>query len=421
MLACVRPRLLPFWPVSETLLRPFCRPEINNAVLLALFATLLIALLQLRVAALFVVASALLAALMALDFWRLFYYQYWWWLVTAVAVGQTFSVARVWLAFLYTFAGLTKLVKRDFYEWIGPQTMLPVVLMLERCRLVPAGGANAPQRRVALGRSLAFVAVLSETVLGLILVADVVSARGIVPQWLLTLASFGNLAMHTYIIVGIGVFNNVRTFWSWNGMCACVTQLVFSRAFNSAADNEAFGWVALAATLVLAVYPLSLLIGDGWCLDATMGHAYFVSGWFGTSTLLLPKSCLDRLPREMFGQSIPCICASEQSERFEEIVSVVCTAFAGRESELRAHLGLRGCGALADALREATFACDATMVDVQFRVDADDVHKEYFGTHLSSFWRALAHERFGTRAGVHVLQRQYRLWSAPIDRVKLLN
>jgi hypothetical protein len=419
MLAVLRPRVLPFWPVSETLLRPFCRPEINNSFLFSLFATLFIALIQLRVDALFVVCAVLLAALMALDFWRVFYYQYWWWLLIGVASGQSFTVARVWLAFLYFFSGLAKLVKADFYEWLGPQTMLPVVLMLERCRL--SRGGDAYERRLALGRSLAFVAVLAETLLGLVLVTDVVTERETVPHWLLTLATVGNFAMHAYIILGIGVFNNVRTFWCWNGMCACITQLVFARAFNGAAESESFGWTSLAATIVLAIYPLSLYIGAGWCLDATMGHAYFVSGWFGSSVLLLPKSCRDRLPNELFGQEIPCICATEQSKRFEEIVQVVCTAFTGRESELRAHLSLSGSGSLADELREATFACDSTMVDIQFRVNADDVHKEYFGTHLSSFWRALAHEHFHTRAGVHVLQNEYRFWSEPIDRVVLLH
>lgn len=414
MLAVLRKRTLPFWPVSETLLRPFCRPAINNILLVSLFLLLFIALFAPHNATVLAACVVAFAALIAMDWWRVFYYQYWWWLMAALAFEQPFTVARVWLAALYTFSGLAKLVKRDFYEWVGPQTMLPVILILEKCRLVPT---LDDARGLALGRKLACAAVLVETLLGLVLVVDVVYMRGFAPEWLLAT----NLAMHLYIIVGIGVFNNIRTFWSWNGMCACITQLVFSRAFNAAAEDETFGWLSVAATLVLAIYPLSLFVGDGWCLDATMGHAYFVTGWFGVSTLLLPlKGCRERLPSELFGQPIPCFSATEERDRFESIIRAVCKAFKGRENELLTHLGLTTTNTLADELLQSTFACDTTMIDVQFRVDAQDVHKEYFSTHLSSFWRALAHEHFGTHSGVHVLRHQYRSWSAPIDRVTLL-
>lgn len=214
-----RKRTLPYWSVPcepfLSLARLFLRaPVVANLLSFALIGSLFAA--SFFSAAFLVPASVCLALACLLDLWKLFYYSYWWFLITALALGTQQRTTQIYLASLYFYSGLTKLLKPDFYRVTAPSTMQPFVELLNR---VVSRGTNEQKAAVIGG-----VGVFLEALLGAVLGLYAYDAT-LVPSWvLLSALGFNLIGLHIYICVAIGLRHHIFTFLSWNAQCAVLGQ-----------------------------------------------------------------------------------------------------------------------------------------------------------------------------------------------------
>ena len=250
--------------------------------------------------------------------WRVFYYNYWLYITIAFHFNCQFQATQILLSSLYFYSGLTKLVKKSFYQYVAPVTMAPLIDIIEY--VLPRFVENNRELVVKL---VAGFGVGSEMMLGVVFALYSLGFQ--IHSVIMSLALFFNLfLLHLYIVVFIGYRNNVKTFWSWNAMCAVLSQIVFSPYISSPHPiTNTFNLYLLFGVVLLSIYPLTVFLGNGWCLDATMAHAYFVSGWFGHSFMLVPSHTQHKIPRKINNTLLPRFSHASSSNILSVCVDVI--------------------------------------------------------------------------------------------------
>ena len=260
-------------------------------------------------------------------------------------------------------------------------------------------------------RFLCGFAVLSEALLGGFFALR--TAGLVFPSWISSMALVCNICLHVYIVLFIGVWNRIRTFWAWNASCVLVAQVVFAPDqtephFATALQAPVF---FTAVVVLWSIWPLAIFVGRSLVPNETLAHAYFVSGYSGTSFLLVPKKHIAKFPQTVRDQHVPILCRVQQEDQFRKIVETVVLSCEKRRLEKA--FG----GSSIEFLWTETVAIDSTLIDVQFRRDEADPYLEYFSTDLPSFWKVLAHS-IGAKSFAHVIINRYYIFGNE-DKVNL--
>jgi len=321
-------RSLPYWglEVTPTLsLRPissflFRRQWLNNILVITFMVSL-------AASAFFDSSSrqvillplvGLFALLCLVDLWRIFYYNYILFSLAAFFFPSPQVTILVVLASIYLWSGFGKLVKKEFYESTAPDAFRHVDMVLDwTISTLGLTQVLGDRRKQILFNLVAGIGVMTEMVMGMVFFAV---PFGVVPTFVLNATLTFNYFMHCYIVIFIGLANNIHTFISWNMWCTLLAQFILSPAFCGdillASAWHPFHWFTL---LVMTIPPILMLFGK--CPNGALSHSYFAPGWYGCVSIFLPIKAADKIPRRVNGQELFRYTQDTYAEDFDYILS----------------------------------------------------------------------------------------------------
>jgi hypothetical protein len=257
-------RQLPLWsplPHVNDLLRT--RPWISMVLVMAVILLLLGSLVFSN---LLVYGACALLLLSLLDLWRLLYTTYEIACLLALCCPRPDVSLSLVFGSLYAWAGFFKLVSKQYYSEVAPHSFAPVLAVL------PRGWQELP----ALRHGIAAGAVSCELVMGIMVLLRPMCS---LPEWVWLLTAAFNVAMHTYIILFIGIRNSIHTFIPWNCFCMAMTVTVLLAPPGNPAGSDSalmlLEWLyPILVCLCMNVPPVLQLVGR--CDCPTLSHSYFV-------------------------------------------------------------------------------------------------------------------------------------------------
>lgn len=350
---CWRPgRTLPLWTVLPDRMAAWFegRVALHLALLGTLIAALCAALVWERA---LVWALLVLVCVAALDAWRLLYIHYWLLALAGCWLPNTSLTLALVLGPLYAFSGYAKLVSPLFHAHTAPRVFEAIYSFLR----VESSRAR---------RALSHLGVLGEALLG-----AAVLARPWLPRWMQLATGAGSVAMHAYIVAVLGWRTGVRTFVSWNFMCAAL-------CWRLAVDAPALGAVGWHHAVVAAIMLVPPLVPRWRHQYPTLAHAYFVPS-SRRSLFVFPLRAVHRIP----------LCENGRS---------IVVGLAGSADHTAAAAGPHE-AVLSDSCEWADSAFCYGGTD-----DAYDPCNEYFSHTATSFWAMIARRVIGDPRACRVVE-----------------